>query len=394
MKHLAISAILLALSVVSLSGCGKSEGRLVEHGHGEEQRKIVVTSPAVKDVISTEQYVCQIHSRRHIEVCALESGYLEAIPVKEGQAVKQGDLMFKILPTLYQAKLDSEVAEAQLAQIEFNNTKNLFEQHVVSDKEVALAQAKLAKAQAQMKLAQSELNFTEVKAPFDGIIDRLHEQQGSLIEEGDMLTSLSDNNVMWVYFNVPEARYLEYMAGIGQDDDDDADDDDDDAEDDDNEADVQVKDLQIELVLANGNKFEQPGAISAIEGEFNNETGNIAFRADFPNPDGLLRHGQTGSVLIHRALHDAIVIPQRATFEILDKRYVFLVGEDNVVHQHEIEVENELEDVYVIKQGVKAGETIVLEGIREVRDGDTVEPGDSEFRPPEEVFNNLKNAAE
>jgi membrane fusion protein (multidrug efflux system) len=383
-----------------------SEGSLDEHGHNEEQRKIVFTSPAVKDVITTEQFVCQIHSRRHIEVCALESGYLEAIPVKEGQAVKQGDLMFKIQPTLYQAKLDSELAEAQLARIEFNNTKNLFERHVVSDKEVALSQAKLAKAQAEVKLAQSELNFTEVKAPFDGIIDRLHEQQGSLVEEGDMLTSLSDNSVMWVYFNVPEARYLEYKTGIGQEQDDgkDADDDGDEdgedvAHDDDNDArDVegkeQVEDLQIELVLANGEKFEQPGAISAIEGEFNNETGNIAFRADFPNPDGLLRHGQTGNVLIHRALHDAIVIPQRATFEILAKRYVFKVGEDNVVHQHEIEVENELEDVYVIKQGVKAGDTIVLEGIREVRDGDSLEPGDSEFRPPEEVLNNLKNVAE
>jgi membrane fusion protein (multidrug efflux system) len=408
MKHLPIPAIILALTVLSLSGCTKTEGHIVAHGHGEEQRKIVLTSPVLKDVITTEQYVCQIHSRRHIEVCALEMGYLERIPVKEGQAVKQGDLMFKIVPTLYQAKLDSEVAEAQLAQIEFNNTKNLFEQHVVSDKEVALAQAKLAKAQALVKLAQSELNFTEVKAPFDGIIDRLHEQQGSLVEEGDMLTTLSDNRVMWVYFNVPEARYLEYETGStqAQDDDDDADDDEDedgadDADDDDDDADdvedeeeVQLEDLQIELVLANGERFEQPGAISAIEGEFNNETGNIAFRADFPNPDGLLRHGQTGSVLIHRVLHGAIVIPQRATFEILAKRYVFKVGEDHVVHQHEIEVENELEDVYVIKQGVNAGDTIVLEGVRAVRDGDTVEPGDSEFRPPEEVLNNLKNAAE
>src|SRR4029079_17449584 len=164
---------------------------------------------------------------------------LEEIQIKEGQAVKQGDLMFKLIPTLYQARLDSEVAEAQLAQIEFNNTKNLFDQHVVSDKEVALAQAKLAKATAQVQLARTELNFTDIKAPFDGIIDRLHEQQGSLIEEGDMLTSLSDNNVMWVYFNVPEARYLEYKADLAKQKDD--------------------GDLHIELVLANANKFEQTG---------------------------------------------------------------------------------------------------------------------------------------
>ena len=89
-------------------------------------------------------------------------------------------------------------------------------------------------------------------------------------------------------------------------------------------------------MLANGNKFQQIGKIGAIEAEFNNETGNIPFRADFPNPDGLLRHGQTGTVLIRRVLKDAIVIPQRATFEVLDKRYVYVVDKDDVVHQREI----------------------------------------------------------
>ena len=184
----------------------------------QEHHKIVVTSPEAKDVIITQQYVCQIHSQRHIEVRALENGYLEEIPVKEGQAVKKGDVMFKIVPILYKAKLDAELAEAQLAQLEFNNTKKLFEQKaVVSQNEVLLFEAKLAKAKAKAELAEAELNFTNVRAPFDGIVDRLHEQQGSLIKEGDILTTLSDNSVMWVYFNVPEARYLEYMAGLKQD---------------------------------------------------------------------------------------------------------------------------------------------------------------------------------
>ena len=250
-----------------------------EEAH-QEQHKIVVTSPEAKDVTITQQYVCQIHSQRHINVRALENGYLEEIPVKEGQAVKKGDVMFKIVPILYKARLDAEMAEAKLAQLEFNNTKKLFEQKVVSQNEVALLEAKLAKAQAKAELAKAELNFTNVKAPFDGIVDRLHEQLGSLIKEGDILTTLSDNSVMWVYFNVPEARYLEYMAGLDQD----------------------KEDPQIELMLANGSKFPQIGKIGAIEAKFNNETGNIPFRADFPNPDRLLRHGQTGTVLIRRVL--------------------------------------------------------------------------------------------
>ena len=363
MKLSHIHAVLPWLFVLSLAGCQQHEAHL------EEAHKIVVTSPLVKDVTVSRRYVCQIHSRRHIEVHALEGGYLEKVNVKEGQAVKEGDLMFKILPTLYQAKLDSEKAEAELAQIEFNNTQKLFEQRVVSPQEVALAQAKLDKANAQVTLAEAELNFTDVKAPFDGIIDRLYEQQGSLIEERDILTTLSDNDVMWVYFNDPESRYLEYKADV----------------------DRKQDDMDIELMLANAEKFPQTGKIGAIEADFNNTTGNIAFRADFANPDHLLRHGQTGTVILNHIEKNAVVIPQRATFEILAKRYAFVVDDQGVAHQREIEVKNEMEDIYVIKEGIDVNDKIVLEGIRQVRDGEKVK---FEFRPPEEALGQLKYKAE
>jgi len=171
--------------------------------------------------------------------------------------------------------------------------------------------------------------------------------------------------VMWVYFNVPERAYLEYMANRPQ-----------------HEGDT------VELVLANQTKFEQPGKISAIDAKFNNETGNIAFRADFPNPHGLLRHGQTGTIWIHRTLKNALVIPQRATFELLDKRYVWVVGEDDVAHQRLITIKHELEDTFVINSGLDGRDKIVLEGIRQVRDGEKVE---YEFRPMEEVMRKPKN---
>jgi len=229
--------------------------------------------------------------------------------------------------------------------------------------------AKLAKAQAKAELAQAELDFTNVTAPFDGIVDRLHEQLGSLIKERDILTTLSDNSVMWVYFNVPEAKYLEYKASLNQDN----------------------EDQRIELVLANGEKFPQTGKIGAIEATFNNETGNIPFRADFLNPKGLLRNGQTGTILIHRILHDAIVIPQRATFEILDKQYVYVVGKDDVVHQRWIVIQHEMDDIFVIKKGLDVNDKIVLEGVRQVRDGEQVE---YESRPAEVVLANQKNHAE
>ncbi len=387
MKIYAIATVILALVSLAATGCvSKAESHEESHAEGEAhgqsghpQHQIVVTSPLVKDVISTQKYVCQIHSCKHIEVRALEGGYLQDIHVNEGQAVAQGALMFKIVPTLYQARLDSEIAEAQRIEIELKNATDLSRKGIVSAQEIALKTAELAKARAQVELAQAELNFTNITAPFHGIVDRQHNQIGSLIEEGDVLTTFSDNSLMWVYFNVPEARYLEYKAELEQENAGN------------NGQSSNAHHLDIELELANGALFSQPGKIGAIEADFNNTTGNIAFRADFPNPNGLLRNGQTGTILIHRTLPDAVVIPQRAKFEILDKQYAYVVDKDNVVHQRDITIGSVLDDIFVIKDGLNGGDKIVLEGIQQVRDGDKLE---YEFRAPEEVLGNLKYRAE
>jgi membrane fusion protein (multidrug efflux system) len=364
-------------------GAGQMEGRIAGHFEPsfeeqseqppQEHRKIVLTSPHAMDVTVTQRYVCQIRSQRHIKISALDSGYLEEILVKEGQQVKKGDVMFKIVQTLYKAKRDAKSAEAKLAQLQYSKSKRLSEGNpgkaVDSENDVALFEAELARARANAELAQAELNFTNVTAPFDGIVDRLHDQLGSLVKEGEVLTTLSDNSVMWVYFNVPERKYLEYMASSKED-----------------------KDNQkIELELANHAKFPESCVNVTVEGQFNNQTGNIPFRADFPNPDGLLRYGQTGTILVHRTLKNALVIPQRATFEILDKRYLWVVGEDDVAHQRLITIKHELDDIFVINSGLDAKDKIVLDGTRQAEEGGKVE---YEFRKPEEALKNQKFHAE
>lgn len=378
MKSSRILAIIPALVSFSLSACDRLHADDKEH---QEHHTIVVTSPEAKDVIITQRYVCQIRAMKNTDVQAWAAGFLLEIPIKEGQAVKKGDVMFQILPTLHEARLNAEKAEYQLAQREYMNSKALAEDvnKIISPKEVLLYEAKMAKAKAKMEQAQAELNFTTVRAPFDGIVDRLLKQQGSKIREEDILTNLSDNSVMWVYFNVPEVRYLEYRNGQGK-----------------SQANAQrleLVDSQVELVLADGSKFKySAGNTVTIEGKFNNETGNIPFRADFPNPDRLLRHGQTGNILINRKLKNALVIPQRATYEILDKRYVYVVGEDHKVHQRPIAIQHELEDIFVIKSGLNANDKIVLEGVREMHDGEMLEK--FEFLKPEEALANQKNHAE
>lgn len=368
MKSSRIPAIILALLALSVPACQTRE----EH-HESEHHKIVVTSPKVKDVGITQQYVCRMRSQQNIKVKALQTGYIQQILVKEGQGVKKDELMFKILPTLYKAKLDTEVAEAKLAELELKYTRNLFNQKppVVSRNEVALYEAKLQRANAKVKLAEAELSFTLVKAPFDGIIDRLHEQLGSLIKEGDVLTTLSDNRVMWVYFYVPEIPYLEYQKGLKS---------------------GKAVWEKIELELADGSVFPHAATSLRVEAEFNNETGNVPFRADFPNPEGLLRYGMTGNILIRRTLKNAIVIPQRATFQTLDRLYVYVVGKDNVVRQRGIVKSHEQEDIFVIEKGLRVDDKIVYEGVQQVHDGEKLER--YEFRPPEQVLAHQRYHAE
>ena len=335
-----------------------------KHEEKEEEIKFLVTSPLKKDTLVVRNYVCQIHAIQHIEIRALEKGYLENIYVDEGQAVKKGQMMFKIMPLIYNAELQKAQAEASFAEIEYQNTKQLSEKNVVSPNELALAKAKLDKAKAEQALAQTHLQFTDIKAPFDGIMDHFQVRLGSLINEGDLMTTLSDNSEMWVYFNVPEAEYLNYKTHA-----------------------TEENLLKVSLLMANNQLFEYPGEVKTIEADFNNETGNIAFRATFPNPKGLLRHGETGNIQMGIPLKGAVIIPQKATYEILEKKYVFVVDKDNVVHSREVNISSEMPDLYILKDGVSENERILLEGIRKVKDGDKIE---YTYEDPKTVLPKLK----
>lgn len=369
---------LLACLGLALAGC-KPDHDSGKHEHHEAAQVMTATHPLAQSMVVTQKYVCQIHSRRHVELRAVVRGYLEQVLVQEGQAVKKDQPLFKLLPVVYAARLRADQAELQTADIRLRNTERLFQENVVSDQEVALAKAELERAKAKVELAAAELSFTDIKAPFDGIVDRQFEQQGSLVEEGDILTTASDNQVMWVYFNVPEVDYLKWKAMPG-------------ATSATDPQHLRLPNTKVELQLANGTIFGHAAAeLITVESTFDHETGNLLFRADFPNPEGLLRHGQTGTLLLHRTLPDAIVIPQRATFEILDKQFVYVVDKDGIAHQRAITVAHETDDVFVVGSGLAATDTIVLEGVRQVHEGAHVEV---QVQDPKQVLKNLKNRAE
>ncbi|MCB9603082.1 MAG: efflux RND transporter periplasmic adaptor subunit [Sandaracinus sp.] len=327
------------------SGCGHQEA------HAEEpEPRFEATSVVRQDTEVVREYVAQIRASQHIEVRALERGYLQDILVDEGQHVARGTRLFQITPVFFRAEVDLASAERRAAEIEYQNTRMLREGNVVSQNELALAEAGLARRAAQQQLAQAHLRFASLDAPFDGIVGRLMVRKGSLVEEGEVLTVLSDNAEMWVYFNVSESEYLTYRM--------------------EHELGEQVP---VQLRMANGAIFDQPGVIQTIEADFNNETGSIAFRAGFPNPTGLLRHGETGEVRMTTPLTNVLVIPQAATFTVLDRTFVFVVDDEGEVRSREITVGEELPHRYVVREGLREGEHVLVEGLRRVRDGDHVE---------------------
>jgi membrane fusion protein (multidrug efflux system) len=355
----------MIISVCSLfiyTSCKKEEEK-----HAEKT-EFLVTNPIQKDTVITKEYVAQIQSIRHIELRALEKGYLQKIYVDEGQFVKKGQILFQIMPNLYEAEMQKAKAEANFAEIEYKNTKKLQEQNVVAPNELLMAKAKLDKANAELMLAKTHLQFTEIRAPFDGYIDRFQVKLGSLVDEGDLISNLSDNSKMWVYYNVPEAEYLDYK-----------------------ETHANNEKTKVKLLMANNKYFAYDGIVETIEADFNNETGNISFRATFPNPKSLLRHGETGNIHVTLPYKNAMLIPQKATFEVLDKKYVYVIDKNNEIKSREIKLAAELEHLFIVKEGLKETDIVLLEGLRLVKENEKIR---YKLEKPESVLSHLELYAE
>ncbi len=346
-----------ALAALWVQGC-HSEGH-----HAEEPVKFPVTHPLRKSTELTKEYVARIRAIQHVDLRALERGYLQDTFVDEGQAVRRGAKMFQIQPLIYQAEAQKAKAELARARVELANAKMLADKQIVSPNEFALAKANYDKAKAELSLADAHKDFTLIRAPFDGIMGQLQVRRGSLLAEGDTLTTLSDNSKIWVYFNVSEAEYLDLKSRSSK-----------------------QNPSAVQLLMANGKTYSRPGKIETIIADFNVENGTIPFRATFPNPEGLLRHGETGKVLMKLPVNDALLIPKKATFDVLDKKYVYVVDEKNVIRSRLITTAAETTETFLVASGLSEQDRILFEGLRKVQDGSEIAPA---YQKPEEVLAHL-----
>lgn len=367
--------VLSFLTALVFSGCNG----LSTEDNGQTVKEVFPTLyPLQQDVDLQVDYSAGIKAIRNVEIRARVEGYLDQILVDEGQRVVKGQLLFKINDEEYRAALNKaraqiKVAEAEVAsaQIEMDRIRLLVEKSVVTRTELDLAQAKLEIAKARIEEARSEearallkVSNTEIRSPFDGVVNLIPFKMGSLIREGDLLTTLSDVSRVYAYYNVSEVEYLEGLAG---------------------DKDDSLRRSRVELVLADGSIFPAPGRIETMAGEFDKETGSIALRAVFDNKNYLLKHGSTGKIRLHRFIRHAMLVPQKSTLEIQDKLFVFVVN-NNMVSLKSFKPLQRLGQYYIVADGLNRKDIIVYEGVQNLQEGQMIE---ARLLTPEEIMKDL-----
>ncbi len=369
-----LAAVMAASAVTILSACGSKGDASAAAGAAPALAVETITPGSIE--LETV-FPSTIKGKTDIEVRPMVSGNITAVHVDEGQRVHKGQALFTIDQVPYQAAVDQAQASVnvastavQTAQISYDSNKALFDKNIISAhalqisaNQLAQAKAQLAQAQAGLVNAQKNLSYTQVIAPSDGIVGTIPLRVGALASpSGLALTTVSDNSQVYAYFSLNEKQILDLTDGGAST----------------LEAAIAAM-PEVKLRLANGTVFPNPGKVATVSGVIDASTGSATVRALFSNNNNMLRSGSTGSVIMPMNQTDVIIVPQKATFEVQDRKFVYTVDADNVLHSTPIEVLG-IQDgrSYVVTSGLNQGDRIVVEGVGvKARDGITITPVDA-----------------
>lgn len=370
------SMLILSLAAAaSLASCGgKAEQQMPQQG----APAIAVQTVGYAETDFTSDYPATIKGKTDIQIRPQVSGFITKVHVDEGEHVRKGQLLFTIDQVQFQAAVDQAKAQVEsartavrTAQLTADQKQNLFNQNIISEYENQLAkntltqaQAQLATAEAALVTARKNLAYTEVTSPSDGVIGSIPSREGSLASPSmaQPLTTVSDNNEVYAYFALNEKDLLNLTN---------------------NGATTLAESIalmpEVELQLADGSIYPYKGRIATVSGVIDNATGTSTVRALFPNRNGMLRSGSTGKVLIPGAQDSVIVVPQKATYEIQDKKFVFVVNDSNKIVATPITVSPiNNGKVYIVTSGLTGGEVIPVEGIgTKLRNNMVIQPVDA-----------------
>ena len=321
-----------------------------------------------------KEYPASVEATANIEIRSQVDGALEKIYVDEGVKVNKGQMLFKINDRPYQEQLNqakanlmSVRADLENAELEVQKKTRLVDNKILTDFQLksAISARDAAKAKVQLALSAVEsakinMDYTLIRATSSGYIGRLLKKQGSLISSSDPqpLTILSNVEELHVYFSLAENDFIEFKNSTPG-----------------NNLQEKLHNLPpVSLLLSDQRTYEHSGKIDMVDGQFDKNTGAITLRATFKNPEGVLRNGNTGRILLQKSFGETLLVPQMATVEIQDKIFVYIVGKDNKVSQQPIEVLSKNGRNYLVRNGVKQGDRIVYKGIDLLQDGQLITP--------------------
>ena len=359
---------LWVLTAVVLTSCGSKSNKMGEASNDFAVETIQTTTADLKT-----SYPATIKGMQDIEIRPKVSGYLVKLLVDEGATVRKGQPLFLIDSEQYRAtvkaaKAQIRVCRANIAtqKLTVDNKRMLFKQNIISSYDLKMAEntlasyeAQLAAAEAQLQSAQDNLRWCTVTSPADGVVGSIPYRVGSLVsgQSAEALTTVSNISKMYVYFSMTEKQLLGVTREAGG-------------------VNAAIKKMPaVSLVLSDGTTYSQSGTISTVSGVIDPSTGSVQMRATFDNAQHILRSGGTGSILIPTHASDAIMVPQSATFDVQDKKFVYVVNADKTVATREITVLPQNNgQTYVVASGLRAGERIVVDGVNQLKNGQKINP--------------------
>lgn len=370
MKKIFVISLTVVSGLALMTSCkGKGE----QQGQEQTPPELAVMSISEDAATLETGFPATLQGENDVEIRPQISGFLTKVCVQEGQKVSKGQILFEIDQVSLKAAVDAAQAAVAVAQANVNtattnanNNKILFDKNIIgapayqtSVDQLNAAKAQLNQAQANLTSARKSLSYSVVTAPVAGVVGTIDNKEGSLVSPQTLLTVLSDNGDMQASFSLNEKDVLA-LTDNGQ-----------------RSLKSALESLpSVTLLLANGERYPEKGRIVSVSGVLDPTTGSASVKAIFPNPNGMLRSGYTGQVLIPNVHNNAIMIPQSATFEVQDMKFVYVVNDSSIVHSRPIKIDSQNDGQnYIVTEGLKSGDRIVTEGVGiTVKDGMTIKP--------------------
>jgi membrane fusion protein (multidrug efflux system) len=347
MKKVSLSII---TSLLLLSSCGKKEEKLPIQGPAP----FAVQEIVMQDATVYQEFTANLEGQQNVEIRPKVSGFIQKVYVDEGQVVKKGQLLFKLETQILNQDASAAKAMVSAAQVEVDRLKPLVDRNIISNVQLATAKAKLAQAKSAYGSIAANIGYGTIYSPVNGVIGSLPFKAGSLVSPTAEIpmTTVSDTKIVRAYFSMNEKQVLYFNRTFNGS----------------TTAEKLKAAPPVSLILVDNSEYDQKGKITTMNGLVNSTTGTTEFRAEFTNPEGLLRSGSSGIIRLPILQSNVILVPQEAVFEVQGKQIIYAVERGNKVKSRIIETNGTSGLNYIVTNGLAAGDVVVIEGASKLKD--------------------------